>query len=104
MDKALEVALEAMSNSEDPLLQVFAEAFSLQYRKAGDYQRVGVRAEYFPFGRLSYVQMIWIKAMRLRALAHTENIVFNESFMDTLLDLINYTAFAVVAEVEKTEE
>lgn len=100
MLNAIEVALEAMGQSGDPLLRVFAEAFVLQHQKSSDYNRSVPRKDYFPFGRLSYAQMIWVKAMRLRSLAHTDAVIFNESFMDTLLDLINYAGFAAVEEGE----
>jgi len=98
MPDAIEIALEAMGQSGDPLLRVFAEAFVLQHHKGGDYNRSASRDEYFPFGRISYTQMIWVKAMRLRSLAHTDAVIFNESFMDTLLDLINYAGFAAINE------
>ena len=72
------------------------QAFDLSEIKARDYQSKSFKREdYFPFERLSYLQMIWIKVMRLRNLIENNKPTLHESLKDTLLDLINYAAFFV---------
>ena len=79
------------------------EAWKIRLSKEADYQRSGVtRADYFPFGMTSYVQMIWLKCQRLRSLHDTPGDPENESIRDTLLDLINYASFAIEA-IDKGE-
>jgi len=54
------------------------------------------RDDYFPFGALSYVQMIHVKSERLKNLVtKTMNggAPNNESLLDSTLDLINYASF-----------
>jgi hypothetical protein len=61
-------------------------------KKGQDYNASGVsRDDYFPFGRMSYMQMIHIKYLRLRSLINQDGSNF-ESIDDTLQDLINYAA------------
>ena len=52
------------------------------------------RSNYFPFGALSYAQMIHTKSQRFIALAPKAESEANfESLADTALDLINYAGF-----------
>lgn len=48
---------------------------------------------YFPFGNISYVQMLHIKTMRLVALTNGNKKPNHESVEDTVRDLINYSVF-----------
>ena len=50
-------------------------------------------AEYFPFGKKSFVQMIHVKSTRLVSLAKSHTIPQNESIEDNLIDLINYASY-----------
>lgn len=83
-----------------------AEAQKLVLRKSADYNQAGGagadpatadRDDYFPFGAMSYAQMIHVKAQRLNSLvlkAATSGGEPNfEGIRDTLLDLINYSSF-----------
>lgn len=72
----------------------------LAKRKAQDYQHSVDRSEYFPFGLLSYVQMIHIKSTRLRSLVDSKEPTF-ESIEDTCLDMINYCNFMLEHIYEK---
>lgn len=83
-------AVVAMRESEDSLLRVFADAYDLCSRRGSDY---GGRLKYFPFGFLSYAQMIHIKSTRIITLAESGMLPLGEPVLDSVLDLINYTAF-----------
>lgn len=83
-----------MADSEDPQLRVFAACARLRREKEADYQHKVARHFYFPFGMLSYAQMIWVKALRMVSLVEKQQVV-NESVDDTLIDLINYASFAL---------
>ena len=73
----------------------FSKARRIRLSKQQDYQRSSISTEdYFPFGLLSYVQMIHIKSTRLRSLASSDSEIANESIEDTLLDMLNYVDFA----------
>lgn len=79
----------------DALPTVFREIHELALAKAADYNQNGVtRSDYFPFDDLSYVQMLWVKVLRLRSLAEASGARF-ESKRDTLVDLINYARFYI---------
>lgn len=70
------------------------QAKDLVVKKAQDYQggSVGLH-DYFPFGDQSYVQMLYVKAMRLRSLVEGTRSPNFESTKDSVLDLINYAIF-----------
>ena len=71
----------------------FSLAQQIRKSKKADYQKDDITLdEYFPFGLVSYVQMIHIKSTRLRSLAQSNSPV-NESIEDTLLDMLNYVDF-----------
>lgn len=86
-----------------------AKAALLSMKKAEDYSNgKGVdpakidRGNYFPFGVLSYAQMIHIKAQRFVALApKPEGGAVYEGLRDTALDLINYAGFFLASQEEK---
>lgn len=88
-----------------------AEAALLCTRKSADYNHgKGVdihridRSEYFPFGALSYAQMLHTKTTRFKALVKVElsgSVPNYEGLVDTALDLINYAAFYIASEDSK---
>jgi hypothetical protein len=87
---------------------VLYEAAALLNKKSLDYNgKVDAdpaRKEYFPYGEVSYMQMLHTKWQRLNAV--TGRHPNFESARDTLLDLINYCAFfaAYLDEQEKNDE
>lgn len=85
---------------------VFKEVTQIAIKKSKDYNNGNgqptSRAQYFPFGLLSYAQMLHTKAQRLNSLAQQAKAPNNESIRDTLLDMINYATFAVEA-IDKGE-
>lgn len=78
-----------------------AEAQLLVLRKSEDYNGTedpgAERDAYFPFGPLSYAQMIHTKALRFVSLARNADARKPnfEGLQDTALDLINYAAFYI---------
>ena len=85
---------------------VFKEVTELCIKKSQDYNsgnsQPDSRANYFPFGLLSYAQMLHTKSQRLNSLAQSDKTPNNESIRDTLLDMINYATFAIEA-IDKGE-
>ena len=85
---------------------VFKEVTEIAIKKSQDYNNGNgqptSRAVYFPFGLLSYAQMLHTKSQRLNSLAQQDKTPNNESVRDTLLDMINYATFAVEA-IDKGE-
>ena len=85
---------------------VFKEVTEIAIKKSQDYNNGNgqptSRAIYFPFGLLSYAQMLHTKSQRLNSLAQQDKAPNNESVRDTLLDMINYATFAVEA-IDKGE-
>lgn len=86
-------------------LQLIEPAIALVIKKGQDYNRTSVRVhDYFPFGHKSYVQMIFLKAMRLRSLVENDAAKPNfDSIEDTIYDLLNYVAF-YLERLEATRE
>jgi len=72
-----------------------AEAGLLAIKKGGDYNDGHSRDEYFPLGLSSYAQMLHIKCTRLLSFARNPREANFEGERDTLLDLINYSSFAI---------
>jgi hypothetical protein len=70
-----------------------ADAGELVRKKNEDYNSGVDRDDYFPLGLPSYAQMIFVKALRLVALAGTPRALNFESARDSMLDLINYASF-----------
>lgn len=62
-------------------------------KKGQDYNHAVKLEEYFPFGDRSHVQMIYVKAMRLRSLVQQDRQPNFDSVLDTAQDLLAYTAF-----------
>lgn len=85
---------------------VFKEVTKIAIKKSEDYNngqgQPTSRAQYFPFGLLSYAQMLHTKSQRLNSVAQQTKAPNNESIRDTLLDMINYATFAVEA-IDKGE-
>ena len=74
---------------------VLKEAAKLQQLKEKDYksQSSESKQEYFPYGDLSYLQMLYTKIKRLESLAFENDTPNFESSYDSVLDLINYASF-----------
>lgn len=68
---------------------VFKEVTEIAIKKSQDYNngngQPASRAAYFPFGLLSYAQMLHTKSQRLNSLAQQDKAPNNESVRDTLL-------------------
>lgn len=93
--KELLVLQKQMANSGDPIMAIFAKAWLVQHLKSQDYNQHS-RDAYWPFGLVSFVQMLHVKVQRLISLATAKVDRPNfESATDTGLDLINYAAFMV---------
>lgn len=86
-----------------------AEATLLCIRKSQDYNQGGAtmdphkidRSAYFPFGAVSYAQMLHTKSQRFNSL--TKKILDGgqpnfEGLRDTALDIINYAGFFVASQ------
>jgi hypothetical protein len=81
----------------------FQESSELRKKKGEDYRSGGVvMKDYFPFGMQSYFTMINTKNLRLKSLLTSGKDPNNESIRDTLLDLMNYSCFAIEA-IDKKE-
>lgn len=80
---------------------IISEIIELREAKGRDYNSSVELHEYFPFGQVSYTQMIYIKALRLRSLTELEEPTY-ESVRDTLMDLVNYAIFNLEA-IDKGE-
>ena len=87
--------VEELSKRAGPVKHL-AEAAKIQLKKSEDYNQGqnSVRS-YFPFGLISYAQMIHTKSQRLNSLAVSDrqNNPNFESVKDTALDMINYCSF-----------
>jgi predicted HAD superfamily Cof-like phosphohydrolase len=88
------------------LSYVAVEAAKIRASKTEDYDGDGVeKGDYFPFRELSHAQMLWTKALRVRSLAKKAydsrvrgEVGFepnHEALRDSLIDMINYTTYAV---------
>jgi hypothetical protein len=104
MSKVLQQPLSSVSTKQlleelskrSGTVKYLAKAGLIQLKKSEDYNngKNSIRS-YFPFGLMSYSQMIHTKSQRLISLAVAEkhdNPNF-ESVTDTALDLINYATF-----------
>ncbi|MFA6064041.1 MAG: hypothetical protein WC736_15740 [Gallionella sp.] len=89
-----------------------AEAVLLCIRKSQDYnQGMGAedphtvdRSSYFPFGAVSYAQMIHTKSQRFNSLVKKSEAANFEGLRDTALDLINYAGFFVASQEKNSQE
>ena len=70
---------------------IVTELYGLHRAKSDDY---GDEKDYFPFGAVSYVQMLHVKTKRLVTLVQEKDETPNfESIEDTVKDLTNYCIF-----------
>lgn len=80
-----------------------SKAALLCARKSIDYQGKSSSNEleffdashYFPFGPMSYVQMIHVKSERMVSLVKSGKEPHFEALLDSAVDIINYAAFLV---------
>lgn len=86
--------LAALVTAESPYLRALGRLGQLEAQRGAQYNINGIRrADYFPDGRRSYVQMMHMKVTRARA-----TIGLTEPYVDSIMDLANYTIFAIMAE------
>ena len=72
--------------------QILKDAAELKELKSKDYQGgIWSEEDYFPFGKTSYIHMMWTKMLRIRNVAEKDDVNF-ESLGDSLIDMINYAA------------
>ena len=86
-----------------------AEAALLCIAKSQDYNQTSTtfdahkveRSQYFPFGDISYAQMIYTKALRFNSIV-LKNLKGSdanfEGLVDTALDIINYAGFFIASQ------
>ena len=76
-------------------LEILQKNIELMEAKHGDYNSGNIKLEdYFPFGSLSYVQMLHVKQLRLVSLLSSGAEQPNfESIADTVRDMVNYAVF-----------
>ena len=94
--KRLSMTVEEDSAFLQNVSPAFREAAALRARKGKDYNDAGLNiAEYFPFGEVSFVQMLYVKALRLVSLARRPRETVHEPLRDTVIDLLNYASYFV---------
>lgn len=70
---------------------LFFKAVQIEVKKGEDYNAGTVKFEdYFPFGDKSYVQILFMKALRLVSLVEKDGESNFEGIDDTLMDMIVY--------------
>ena len=83
-------------NNDEKLPELFTTADRLYKKKCQDYDQDGLTIDdYMIFGHKSYIHMINQKAMRLRSINSVGEAgvkVNFDSLLDTLIDLVNYSA------------
>lgn len=93
--------VEKMRASNDPYFRALGDMAALKLERGRQYNQGGVALkDYFPFGRRSYFQMVWVKTLRAKANLDGRKGVW----LDSLRDLVNYAIFAVCAEEEDDED
>lgn len=106
LDDATTVQLLLAMKRRGGTFAAVADAQMLVMRKSEDYNRDALadgaaaakRDVYFPFGTVSYAQMIHTKAQRFVSIARAVDDGGRPNFeglLDTALDVINYAAFYV---------
>lgn len=90
--------------TEDEYHEIMAPIIALSARKSEDYNSETSLEEYFPFGDISYMQMIHTKAQRLLNLTRKSSTINYESVEDTLVDLINYAVYYLKYLQEQNDE
>jgi hypothetical protein len=90
--------LAALVRAEDPFMRVLGLLGQLKMDRHKQYNVGDIRLEdYFPFGRMSYIQMMYMKVLRARATR-----ALDEQYLDSIMDLANYAIFAVMKEKKWT--
>lgn len=75
-------------------LKLIEPAIRLVDRKGEDYNANAIQLhEYFPFGDMSYQQMIHMKVLRMRSLLGKGSAPNFDSLLDSVYDLVNYSVF-----------
>ena len=79
-------------------LELIQPAIDIVAKKHEDYNSGLELSSYFPFGEISYVQMLHVKSQRLvsltsKSLNEIDTPPNYESVKDTVLDMINYCVF-----------
>ena len=70
-------------------------AVEIYTKKSEDYNNESAVEEYFPFGNISYLQLIHMKYLRIMSVAKSHSKPNFESLEDSLLDMINYCSVFV---------
>jgi len=77
----------------DRVEAALSAAAKLRHQRGQDYGREKITVpDYMPFGDVSYLQMVWVKVMRLRSLVGSQE-TDRSKLTDSILDAINYLAF-----------
>lgn len=95
---SLEDLLSEISKRSDTPIRHLGTAGLLYLKKSADYNHSEGQSleKYFPFGSLSFAQMIHTKSMRITSIAqkeHSGKQANFESLQDSALDMINYSMF-----------
>jgi hypothetical protein len=93
-------------NRNDEIKKILLECIDLTEKKSNDYRNTNSRIkhiDYMPRGRLSIMEMIHTKTMRLWSLIESDDKPNFESIEDTAKDLINYSSFLVAYNRGKIE-
>lgn len=81
------------NDKKTKLSPAFIAADEVRKSKGNDY---GSIKDYFPYGDMSYAQMVFVKAKRLVCLADSKRMGIepsHESIKDSLLDIMNYASY-----------
>jgi hypothetical protein len=81
--------------NREEFLELCQPIAELVHSKGEDYNQGMTQDMYFPFAHKSYVQMIFIKTMRLVSLLLKPGAPKHESIEDTVKDLIAYCIFYI---------
>lgn len=77
----------------DALSPAIQRVVDLRVAKGNDYNAGPTLRDYFPYGHMSYAQMIHVKATRIQSLLMSGNVPKFEGLADSLDDLMNYTIY-----------
>lgn len=78
--------------------RVLDEVASTFYVRSSNYDKKSYPLDHFPFGPVGFLQVMWMKMVRLLGLSQQETISGEErdNLEDCLLDLINYAIFFLI--------
>lgn len=79
--------------NREEYLKAIEPAMDIVVKKHEDYNTGVQLGQYFPFGTLSYIQMLHVKQLRLLSLVSSGKPANFESMEDTVKDMINYAVF-----------